>query len=109
MDGNKKLNMQAKLLTTREVSQELGLSEKEIIQLAQDNKIPHFRIGGEFFRFKKEDILKLKAVLKKKQGTKKPRGLFLAKSKEFIYFNDFYIAAALAILVLLWLVMKDFF
>ncbi len=107
MDGGKKLRM--KLLTTREASHELELSEKEIIQLAQNNKIPHFRIGGEFFRFKKEDILRIKPKIKKRHSLKEHKQHRAGKLREFIYFNDFYIASALVIDVLLWLVIKDFF
>ena len=98
-----------KLLTTREVSQELGLLEKEVIQLAQENKIPHFRIAGEFFRFKKEDILRVKPKIKKKHGMGENEIQIKNKAREFIYFNDFYIGSAIIILVLLWLIVKDFF
>lgn len=101
--------MSQNLLTTREVSYELGLSEKEIIQLAQSNRIPHFRIGGEFFRFKKEDVLKVKPKLIKKYGISEDQRHFASKIREFIYFNDFYILSTLAIVSLLWLIVKDFF
>jgi len=49
-----------KLVTTREASNLLGISEKEIIELAHTNLIPHFKLGGEFLRFKKEDLIKIK-------------------------------------------------
>lgn len=101
--------MKNKLLTTREVSQELGLSEKEIIHLAQANKIPHFRIGEEFFRFKKIDILRIKPKIRKKYSSEENRRFPAGRLREFIYFNDFYIAAFLAVVFLLWLIMKDFF
>lgn len=101
--------MAQKLLTTREVSYELGLPEKEIIQLAQNNKIPHFRIGGEFFRFKKEDIGRIKPKIKKKYGLGENRRHLTGKIREFFYFNDFYIGSAFIIIFLLWLIVKDFF
>ena len=37
-------------------------SEKEVIDLAKANVIPHFKVAGEFFRFNKEDILKGKSI-----------------------------------------------
>jgi excisionase family DNA binding protein len=107
MDGYK--NMNQKLITTREVSHELGLSEKEIIQLAQSNNIPHFRIGGEFLRFKKEDILKIKPKIKKIYGLNEDSRSFKNRAKEFLYFNDFYIGSAIIIAALVWLIVKDFF
>ncbi|MFO8052530.1 MAG: helix-turn-helix domain-containing protein [Candidatus Omnitrophota bacterium] len=101
--------MRSKLMTTREVSHELGLSEKEVIQLAQDNNIPHFRIGGEFLRFKKEDIIKIKPKIKKKYGLSENSRSLKNRAKEFLYFNDFYIGSIIVIVALLWLIIKDFF
>ncbi len=101
--------MKQKLLTTREVSRELSLSEKEIIHLAQSNKIPHFRIGGEFFRFKKDDILKIKPKIKKRYDLDEGGRHWTGKVKEFIYFNDFYIGSSIIIFILLWLIVRDFF
>jgi excisionase family DNA binding protein len=101
--------MRQKLITTREVSHELGVSEKEIIQLAQNNNIPHFRIGGEFLRFKKEDIIKIKPKIRKKYGLEDDSRNLRNKIKEFLYFNDFYIGSTIIITLLLWLIIKDFF
>ncbi len=96
-------------MTTREVSHELGLPEKEIIQLAQNNNIPHFRIGGEFLRFKKDDIIRIKPKLAKEYGLRQDSRNLGSKVKEFLYFNDFYISSTIVIAVLLWLIIKDFF
>ena len=52
--------MKDKLLTTREVSQILNISEKDIIELTMNDKICHFKVAGEFLRFKKEDVVGLK-------------------------------------------------
>ena len=49
--------MGEKLLTTREVSKILDISEKDVIELTQANKIPHFKVAGEFLRFKKKILL----------------------------------------------------
>ena len=38
--------MKEKLLTTREASHVLGISEKDIINLSGSNLIPHFKLGG---------------------------------------------------------------
>ncbi|MCF7869848.1 MAG: helix-turn-helix domain-containing protein [Candidatus Omnitrophica bacterium] len=107
MDSYK--NMKQKLITTREVSHELGLSEKEVIQLAQNNNIPHFRIGEEFLRFKKEDIIKIKPKIKKIYNLSENNRSFKNRAKEFLYFNDFYIGSTIIIAVLVWLIVKDFF
>ena len=58
--------MREKLFTTREVSHILGIPEKDVIGLADKNLVPHFKVAGEFLRFKKEDILRIKPVVEKK-------------------------------------------
>ncbi|UCC95100.1 MAG: helix-turn-helix domain-containing protein [Candidatus Omnitrophota bacterium] len=100
--------MKDKLLNTREVSHILGLSEKEIIDLANSGLIPHFQLGGEFLRFKREDILKIKEDIKKKYSLPYVKSHRKEKIKEFFYFNDFYIVATVVIIVLIWIIIKDF-
>ena len=55
--------MQEKLFTTREVSHTLGISEKDVIDLANKNLIPHFKVAGELLRFRKEMRLKAKTAI----------------------------------------------
>ncbi|UCD14806.1 MAG: helix-turn-helix domain-containing protein [Candidatus Omnitrophota bacterium] len=97
-----------KLITTREVSLMLGLPEKDVIDLAAANLLPHFKVGGEFLRFKREDVLKVRKRIKKKYNLPNGKHRGLGRLKEFIYFNDFYIVCTIIIMVLLWIIFKDF-
>ena len=45
-----------KLLTIREVSLFLGISEKEVIDLAESQALPAYKIGGVYLRFKRQQI-----------------------------------------------------
>jgi len=99
--------MKEKLFTTREVSPVLGISEKDVIGLANKNIIPHFKVAGEFLRFKKEDILKVESAIKKKYNIPEKKERSLEQVKEFIYFNDFYLVSAMIIVVLLWIIFRD--
>lgn len=99
--------MKERLFTTREVSHTLGISEKDVIGLANQNIIPHFKVAGEFLRFKKEDILRVKPAIKKKYNIPEKKDRSLEQVKEFIYFNDFYLVSAVIIAVLLWVIFKD--
>jgi predicted DNA-binding transcriptional regulator AlpA len=101
--------MSEKLLTTREVSHILGLSEQDVIDLAKANLLPGFKVAGEFLRFKKDDIVKVKETIKKKYNLPEKQYQFKEKFKEFFYFNDFYILSGAAVLVLLWIIFKDLF
>lgn len=98
--------MREKLLTTREVSQALEISEKDVIELTQLSKIPHFKVAGEFLRFKKEDIARLKKEIQKRFNIYKEKTSWAEKSREFMYFNDFYIISTFLIAILLWVIFK---
>ena len=48
--------MSEKLLSIREVSEHLKISEEEVKRLVDIGEIPAYRIGGTFLRFRKEQI-----------------------------------------------------
>ena len=95
-----------KLLTIREVSRIINLSEKEIIELTKSRQIPYFKIAGEFLRFKKDDIIKIEKEIQKQHDTHKEKGSLSEKMDDFFHFNDFYIVATLVIVVLMWVIFK---
>lgn len=100
--------MEEKLLTTREVSHILRISEKEVIDMANANLLPHFKVAGEFVRFKRKDILKVKETIKRKYNLPDRKHRKAERLREFIYFNDFYIVCTGIIIALLWVILKDF-
>jgi excisionase family DNA binding protein len=107
MGSSKSINkIEEKLLTTREVSQILGLSEKEVIELAEAGKISHYKVAGEFLRFKKEEILKVRRIIQRELGLTSTRSLG-ERIRDFFYFNDFYIISFSIILILLWFILKS--
>ena len=95
-----------KLVTTREASRVLGISEKEIIELAKSNFIPHFKLGGEFMRFKKDDLIKIKPAITKKFNIPDKSQHRFESFKEFIYFNDFYILSGISIVLILYFIFR---
>ena len=98
--------MKEKLITIREVSEILGISEKEIIDLAKKDLLPHYWVGGEFLRFRKDEILKHKKDIQKKFNIKRYKVPLKEKIIDFLYFNDFYILSGILIAVLIWLIIK---
>ena len=99
--------MKEKLLATREASRILGIPEKDIIDLAKANLIPHFKVAGEFLRFKREDILRIKPAIKRKYNLPERKHRRIDRIKDFFYFNDFYIISTVIIVALLWVIIKD--
>ena len=95
--------MAEKLLTVRETAEILGVSEKQVIDLVNEGKIPAYKIAGEFLRFQKDQIEKLKNNY---QTSQLPEESYSLKEKiaDFLYFYDFYIISILIIFSLLLLV-----
>lgn len=90
---------QEKLLTVREVAEELGINEGEVVDLAETGKLPAYKIGGVYLRFKVEQVRQLRQEILKSAGPKAGAG-FWERLRDFFYFNDFYIFSFL-ILVLM--------
>lgn len=85
----------------------MGLTEQEVIDLASTHLLPSFKVAGEFLRFRKEEIFKVKATIKNKYNLPEKKHRFKDTFREFLYFNDFYIISAAVIVVLLWTIIKD--
>ncbi|MCP4653030.1 MAG: helix-turn-helix domain-containing protein [Candidatus Omnitrophica bacterium] len=100
--------MEEKLLTTREVSRILGIPEKDVIDLANSDLLPHFKMAGEYLRFKRKDILKMKEDIKKKYNLPAGKHHNRERLREFFYFYDFYVICSGVIVALLWVIVKDF-
>jgi len=99
-----------KLLTVRDVSLILGVSEKEVVDLAESGAIPAYKVGGVFLRFKKEQVQEYRKtkqpVLPKKEPTKNYP--LHDKISDFLYFNDFYILTILIIILLLVIILRGY-
>ena len=97
-----------KLLTIRDVSLMLSISEKEVIDLAESGKMPAYKVGGVYLRFKREQIEEFKKSLKPLiyKTTPEEKYSFKDKVSDFLYFNDFYILSILLILLMLILIFQ---
>lgn len=92
-----------KLLTVREVAMLLGVSEKEVVDLAESGAIPAYKVGGVYLRFKKEQVHEFKKSTKAHHAKSNipKENPFKDKLSDFLYFNDFYILTGLIIIALL--------
>lgn len=97
-----------KLLTIRDVSLILGISEKEVIELAEDGSIPAYKIGGVYLRFKRQQIEEARNKLKLAPHKHAPKTEYPFKDKvsDFFYFNDFYILSILIMALVLWIIFQ---
>lgn len=102
--------MEEKLLTIRDVSQILSVSEKEVMDLAEKEVIPAYKIGGVYLRFKSHQVMDYKKNLRR--GTQHLPELEVygrsEKVRDFLYFNDFYILAGLLVALILVVIFRGY-
>ncbi|MCX5698733.1 MAG: helix-turn-helix domain-containing protein [Candidatus Omnitrophica bacterium] len=97
-----------KMLTVRDVSIMLGVSEKDVLDLTENGTIPGYKVGGVYLRFKQEQVEQYKknqSLLEPKAAKGESEGL-RNRIHDFFYFNDFYIFALIFIILLGYLVYR---
>ncbi len=97
-----------KLLTVRDVSYFLGISEREVLDLSQNGAIPAYKVGGVYLRFKREQVeeykRKNKSLLHKdNNGHDYPLS---DRVQDFLYFNDFYIFSFVIVALIIFIIFK---
>jgi excisionase family DNA binding protein len=99
-----------KLLTIREASLLLGISEKEVIELAEKQILPAYKIGGVYLRFKRQQVEDFKRHAKADMHKNKSaqKSLLREKVGDFFYFNDFYILSVLLVALILIIIFRGF-
>lgn len=101
-----------KLLTVRDVSLVLGISEKEVMDLAESGKIPAYKVGGVYLRFQRQQVEVFRRTLKgfSAQASNSPSRNYSFKDRfrDFFYFNDFYILSGLLILLILFIIFRGY-
>lgn len=98
-----------KLLTIRDVSLFLGISEKEVMDLAESGIIPAYKVGGLYLRFKREQVEQFKkthTVSSRHRQKVAPDYPLYDRVSDFFYFNDFYIISALLIVFILTIIFR---
>ena len=84
----------------------LGISEKAVMDLAEDGQMPAYKVGGVYLRFKADQV----EEFKKRFQPQTNENVSLQKSsqvdrlRDFIYFYDFYILAFLLIGAMLFII-----
>lgn len=94
-----------KLWTTAEVAQYLGIQDTDVEHLVKEGKLTGYKLGGEFLRFRPDQVESLKGTLRFRPSAAKAMAVarhpWLHQVQDFVYFHDFYIISAtlLALLV----------
>lgn len=80
----------------------LGVSEREVMELAENGSIPVYKIGGAYFRFKRAQVQEFARQFRgAPYNNSGQKYLFADRLSNFFYFNDFYILSFIMVLLLL--------
>lgn len=117
--------MPEKLLTLKELSAYVGITEKKILELVDREIISAYHVGGEFLRFRKDQINaireEIEAIVSEKDritidsarakireerrlAVGEVRNSLLDRILDFFHFYDFYIITSLVIAGLLYII-----
>ena len=94
-----------KLWTTSEVAKCLGITEVDVEELVRQGKLTGYKLGGQFLRFRPDQVQALKGKIRFRPNPMKPalqrHDRWVHHVRDFFYFYDFYLVSAtfLAILV----------
>ena len=91
-------------VTVREAAQMLGVSEGKLMAFVENKKLQAYRIAGQYVRFKREDVLAIKDSGDVASETVKYPYTVQERTRDIFAYNDFYIAAVVIILVLLYVI-----
>jgi excisionase family DNA binding protein len=99
-----------KLLTIRDASLLLGISEKEVIDLAENGVLPAYKVGGVYLRFKREQIEEFRKTYKQPahKNISPEKHAFKDSLLDFLYFNDFYILSCILIVLILVIILRGY-
>ncbi len=104
--------MAERLLTVRDVSLILGISEKEVMDLVENKQLAAYKVGGVYLRFKEEQIAEFRKSFKPASNKNKTitshKYTLKDKISDFFYFNDFYILSVLIILLILVIIFQEY-
>ncbi len=93
-----------KLWTTGEVARFLGVEEIDVEDLVKQGKLIGYKLGGQFLRFRPDQVEALKGAVQLQRPVGRPAGAppstWYTSMREFIYFYDFYLVSATCLAVL---------
>jgi excisionase family DNA binding protein len=98
------MTMGSPYVTVREASHILGVSEGKLMTLVDEKKLQAYKIAGQYVRFKREDVLRMKSSGLVESETVKFAYTFQERFRDFVVYNDFYITSFVIVLVLLYII-----
>ena len=92
-------------ISVRETAQILGISERKVMDLIEQEKLQAYRIADQFLRLKKIEVLDMRNTGSVTSENVSFQYTFAERLKDFVYFNDFYMLSILFIVALIYVIL----
>ena len=93
-----------KLWTMNEVAKYLEITELDVERLVSQGTLTGYKLGGQFLRFRPEQVQGIKGTLTPRRSPGKPvwrrADPLPQQARDFFYFYDFYLVSATCLAVL---------
>jgi excisionase family DNA binding protein len=96
--------MSSQYITVRETAQILGISEKKVMDLIEGRKLQAYRIADQFLRLKRNEVMQIRSSGEVASENIQHEYSAADRLKDFFYYNDFYLVAAVIVCVLLYII-----
>lgn len=95
------------MLTAEEVKAYLDIEEQEFEKHLRAGKLHAYKIGGTYLRFRKEDVVSLRFQIQPSKIKPPAKKNFFSHIADFWRFNNFYILSLLAVLAIVFVMVKS--
>ena len=96
--------MNGQYITVRETAQILGVNEKKVVDMIDAGKLQAYRIADQFLRLKRVEVMQIRGSGEVVRENVSQEYTAAERVRDFFYFNDFYLFAAVAIAALLYVI-----
>lgn len=94
----------SQFVSVRETAQILAVTEKKVMDLISSEELLAYRIADKFLRLKRVEVLDLRNTGKIIKENHQIPYTAAERVKDFFHYNNFYLLAAILILVLLYII-----
>ena len=88
-------------ISVRETAQLLGINEKKVMDLIDNKELEAYRIANQFLRLKRSEVMELQTTGSVVSETIEFPYTKKERTRDFFYYNDFYILSFIFILALI--------
>jgi excisionase family DNA binding protein len=93
-------------ISVREAAQILGISERKVMDMIENNELQAYKIANQFLRLKRSEVASIQRSGSIENESVQYPYTVKERVNDFFYYNDFYLIAIILIGVLIYIVLR---